>query len=188
MQWFWRRTWSSHLSTKIVLNMFYRIEVWRLSWPFHSLQTLTLNIIINKHSSVRSGIIIHQNKIAANSSSIWPNIGHQGSRHNISHQSNFLLETHEDISVTTERDFCPNHDTTTFKIVSFNNVGFVLSRFGTIRRGRFGAGRFGAGRFGAGRFGAGRFGARYLLSELFECKKYYFKKSKGRVITRILTI
>ncbi|GBM58462.1 hypothetical protein AVEN_226407-1 [Araneus ventricosus] len=54
--------------------MFYRIQVWRLSWPFHSLQTVTLKIVLNNHSSVRSFVIIHQNEIVTNSTGIWADI------------------------------------------------------------------------------------------------------------------
>ncbi|GFV20821.1 hypothetical protein TNCV_5069281, partial [Trichonephila clavipes] len=48
---------------KIVPKMFYRIQVWRSSWPFHSFQTVILQILLNNPSSVRSCIIIHQNEV-----------------------------------------------------------------------------------------------------------------------------
>ncbi|GFV74820.1 uncharacterized protein TNCV_1040581 [Trichonephila clavipes] len=50
-------------------------EVWRSSWPFHSFQTvILLEILLNNPSSVRSCIIIHQNEVVTNSSSIWADI------------------------------------------------------------------------------------------------------------------
>ncbi|GFV21755.1 uncharacterized protein TNCV_3484521 [Trichonephila clavipes] len=61
-------------SAKIVPKMFYRIQVWRSSWPFHSFQTVILQILLNNPSSVRSCIIIHQNEVVTNSSSIWADI------------------------------------------------------------------------------------------------------------------
>ncbi|GFV12574.1 hypothetical protein TNCV_4425271 [Trichonephila clavipes] len=45
--------------------MFYRIQVRRLSWTFHSLQTVTLKTL-NNLNSVMSCIIIHQNEIVTN--------------------------------------------------------------------------------------------------------------------------
>ncbi|GFV55292.1 uncharacterized protein TNCV_3880851 [Trichonephila clavipes] len=55
--------------------MFYRIQVWRSSWLFHSFQTVILQILLNNPSSVRSCIIIHQNEVVTNSSSIWATYG-----------------------------------------------------------------------------------------------------------------
>ncbi|GFU43331.1 uncharacterized protein TNCV_3768701 [Trichonephila clavipes] len=43
---------------------------WRSCWSFHSLQTKTLKIFLNNSSSVRSCIIIHQNEVTANCTSI----------------------------------------------------------------------------------------------------------------------
>ena len=126
MQQSWRRTRSSRLSAKVVPNMFYRIKVWRLSWPLDSLQTLTLKIILNKHSSMISGISIHQNEIIANCSSIWSNTGIKDLV-TISHTNQISSMEQMQVSVTTERDSCPNHDSTTSKTVSFNNVGLVVS-------------------------------------------------------------
>ncbi|GFV50066.1 uncharacterized protein TNCV_2354511 [Trichonephila clavipes] len=45
----------------------------RSSWPFHSFQMI-LQILLNNPSSVRSCIIIHQNEVVTNSSSIWADI------------------------------------------------------------------------------------------------------------------
>ncbi|GFW90646.1 uncharacterized protein TNCV_628121 [Trichonephila clavipes] len=42
----------------------------RSSWPFHSFQTVILQILLKNPSSVRSCIIIHQNEVVTNSSSI----------------------------------------------------------------------------------------------------------------------
>ncbi|GFU49095.1 hypothetical protein TNCV_2310421 [Trichonephila clavipes] len=41
------------------------------SWPFHSFQTVILQILLNNPSSVRSCIIIHQNEVVTIASSIW---------------------------------------------------------------------------------------------------------------------
>ena len=106
--------------------MFYQIEVWRMSWLFHSLLTLILKIILNKYSSVRLGIIIHQNEIIANSSSIWLNIGIKDLI-TISRTNQISSIEHMQVSVTTERDSCPNHDPTITETVSFSNVGLVVS-------------------------------------------------------------
>ncbi|GFX74924.1 uncharacterized protein TNCV_1844961 [Trichonephila clavipes] len=46
----------------------------RSSWSFHSFQTVILQILLNNPSSVRSCIIIHQNEVVTNSSSIWADI------------------------------------------------------------------------------------------------------------------
>ncbi|GFV24182.1 uncharacterized protein TNCV_4029761 [Trichonephila clavipes] len=55
-------------------KMFYRIQVWRSGWPFHSFQTVILQILLNNPSSVRSCIIIHQNEVVTNNGSIWADI------------------------------------------------------------------------------------------------------------------
>ncbi|GFV00583.1 hypothetical protein TNCV_1836241 [Trichonephila clavipes] len=65
-------------------KMFYRIQVWRSSWPFHSFQTVILQILLNNPSS---GEVIalssHQNKVVTNSSSIWADIWIKGTHPDI---------------------------------------------------------------------------------------------------------
>ncbi|GFW77232.1 uncharacterized protein TNCV_2726621 [Trichonephila clavipes] len=112
-------------SAKIIPKMFYRIQVWRSSWPFHSFQTVILQIL-NNPSSVRSCIIIHQNEVVTNSSSIWADIWIKDLIP-ISKTSYGSSMEHMQVSVATERDPCPNQDSTTSITVSFNSVGLMVS-------------------------------------------------------------
>ncbi|GFV84220.1 uncharacterized protein TNCV_3038801 [Trichonephila clavipes] len=107
-------------------KMFYRIQVWRSSWPFHSFQTVILQILLNNPSSVRSCIIIHQNEVVTNSSSIWADIWIKGLIP-ISKTSYGSSMEHMQVSVATERDPCPNQDSTTSITVPFNSVGLMVS-------------------------------------------------------------
>ncbi|GFW48871.1 uncharacterized protein TNCV_3900691 [Trichonephila clavipes] len=91
----------------------------RSSWPFHSFQTVILQIPLNNPSSVRSCIIIHQNEVVTNSSSIWADIWIKGLIP-ISKTSYGSSMEHMQVSVATERDPCPN-DSTTSITVSFNS-------------------------------------------------------------------
>ncbi|GFV27669.1 uncharacterized protein TNCV_4904511 [Trichonephila clavipes] len=97
------------------------IQVWRSSWPFHSFQTVILQILLNNPSSVRSCIIIHQNEVVTNSSSIWADIWIKDLIP-ISKTSYGSSMEHMQVSVATERDPCPNQDSTTSITVSFNSV------------------------------------------------------------------
>ncbi|GFS81960.1 uncharacterized protein TNCV_1790381 [Trichonephila clavipes] len=101
-------------------------SVWRSSWPFHSFQTVILQILLNNPSSVRSCIIIHQNEVVTNSSSIWADIWIKDLIP-ISKTSYGSSMEHMQVSVATERDPCPNQDSTTSITVSFNSVGLMVS-------------------------------------------------------------
>ncbi|GFU99963.1 uncharacterized protein TNCV_4695261 [Trichonephila clavipes] len=90
----------------------------RSSWPFHSFQTVILQILLNNLSSVRSCIIIHQNEVVTNSSSIWADIWIKDLIP-ISKTSYGSSMEHMQVSVATERDPCPNQDSTTSITVSF---------------------------------------------------------------------
>ncbi|GFU89279.1 hypothetical protein TNCV_4310531 [Trichonephila clavipes] len=76
-------------------------------------------------SSVRSCIIIHQNEVVTNSS-IWADIWIKGLIP-ISKTSYGSSMEHMQASVATERDPCPNQDSTTSITVSFNSVGLMVS-------------------------------------------------------------
>ncbi|GFV30743.1 hypothetical protein TNCV_741301 [Trichonephila clavipes] len=65
---------SSNLSAKIVPKMFYRMRVWRSSWPFHSFPNRDPPDTPQQFELGGSCIIIHQNEVVTNSSSIWANI------------------------------------------------------------------------------------------------------------------
>ncbi|GFX33581.1 uncharacterized protein TNCV_1932481 [Trichonephila clavipes] len=88
---------------------------------FHSFQTVILQILLNNPSSVRSCIIIHQNEVVTNSSSIWADIWIKDLIP-ISKTSYGSSTEHMQVSVATERDPCPNQDSTTSITVSFNSV------------------------------------------------------------------
>ncbi|GFV97124.1 uncharacterized protein TNCV_3527091 [Trichonephila clavipes] len=67
---------------------------------------------LNNPSSVRSCIIIHQNEVVTNSSSIWADIWIKDLIP-ISKTSYGSSMEHMQVSVATERDPCPNQDSTT---------------------------------------------------------------------------
>ncbi|GFS53171.1 uncharacterized protein TNCV_4516971 [Trichonephila clavipes] len=71
-----------------------------------------------------SCIIIHQNEVVTNSSSIWADIWIKGLIP-ISKTSYGSSMEHMQVSVATERDPCPNQDSTTSITVSFNSVGGI---------------------------------------------------------------
>ncbi|GFW23669.1 hypothetical protein TNCV_2032131 [Trichonephila clavipes] len=73
-----------------------------------------------------SCIIIHQNEVVTNSSSIWADIWIKG-LFPISKTSYGSSMEHMQVSVATERDPCPNQDSTTSITVSFNSVGLMVS-------------------------------------------------------------
>ncbi|GFW05728.1 uncharacterized protein TNCV_3407941 [Trichonephila clavipes] len=81
---------------------------------------------INNPSSVRSCIIIHQNEVVTNSSSIWADIWIKDLIP-ISKTSYGSSMEHMQVSVATERDPCLNQDSTTSITVSFNSVGLMVS-------------------------------------------------------------
>ncbi|GFU95577.1 hypothetical protein TNCV_2612421 [Trichonephila clavipes] len=66
-------------------------------------------------------IIIHQNEVVTNSSSIWADIWIKDLIP-ISKTSYGSSMEHMQVSVATERDPCPNQDSTTSITVSFNSV------------------------------------------------------------------
>ncbi|GFX93321.1 hypothetical protein TNCV_151271 [Trichonephila clavipes] len=82
---------------------------------------MILQILFNNPSSVRSSIIIHQNEVVTNSSSIWADIWIKDLIPISKTSYGFSME-HMQVSVATERDPCPNQDSTTSITVSFNSV------------------------------------------------------------------
>ncbi|GFV13355.1 uncharacterized protein TNCV_2665071, partial [Trichonephila clavipes] len=74
----------------------------------HSIRskTVILQILLNNPSSVRSCIIIHQNEVVTNSSSIWADIWIKDLIP-ISKTSYGSSMEHMQVSVATERDPCP---------------------------------------------------------------------------------
>ncbi|GFW46492.1 uncharacterized protein TNCV_4811791 [Trichonephila clavipes] len=74
----------------------------------------------------QSCIIIHQNEVVTNSSSIWADIWIKDLIP-ISKTSNGSSMEHMQVSVATERDPCPNQDSTPSITVSFNSVGLMVS-------------------------------------------------------------
>ncbi|GFW09834.1 uncharacterized protein TNCV_4251631 [Trichonephila clavipes] len=89
-------------------------------------KTVILQILLNNPSSVRSCIIIHQNEVVTNSSSIWADIWIKDLIP-ISKTSYGSSMEHMQVSVATERDPCPNQDSTNSITVSFNSVGLMVS-------------------------------------------------------------
>ncbi|GFV62931.1 uncharacterized protein TNCV_4409951 [Trichonephila clavipes] len=73
-----------------------------------------------------SCIIIHQNEVVTNSSSIWADILIKDLIP-ISKTSYGSSMEHMQVSVATERDPCPIQDSTTSITVSFNSVGLMVS-------------------------------------------------------------
>ncbi|GFT74504.1 nephrin [Trichonephila clavipes] len=73
-----------------------------------------------------SCIIIHQNEVVTYSSSIWADICIKIIIP-LSKTSYGSSMEHMQVSVATERDPCPNQDSTTFITVSFNSVGLMVS-------------------------------------------------------------
>ncbi|CAL1275398.1 unnamed protein product [Larinioides sclopetarius] len=66
-----RRSWSfSNASSEHVPNMLDWIQVKRARWPFHTLYCFSFKHVLHQTSSMRSGIIILENKGISNSSSV----------------------------------------------------------------------------------------------------------------------
>ncbi|GBL91832.1 hypothetical protein AVEN_172756-1 [Araneus ventricosus] len=121
----WSNTCSSCLSSELVAKMLCRIKVWSSGWPVHSLQTLMINIFLDKLSSMRSSIFIHSNEFRINSTSIWSDIWFKFLVSISNSNENSSVERVE-ISVTTHRDDSPNQYSTSIT-VSFNNVRLMVS-------------------------------------------------------------
>ncbi|GFU94468.1 hypothetical protein TNCV_2644541 [Trichonephila clavipes] len=94
-------------SAKIIPKMFYRIQVWRSSWLFHSFQTVIFQILPQQSQLGEvSCIIIHQNEVVTNSSSIWVDIWIKDLIP-ISKTSYGSSMEHMQVSVATEQDPLP---------------------------------------------------------------------------------
>ncbi|GFY30085.1 hypothetical protein TNCV_4073981 [Trichonephila clavipes] len=106
--------------------MFYRIQVLKSSWFIPFVPNRDPPDTLNNPSSVRSCIIIHQNEVVTINSSIWADIWIKDLIP-ISKTSYGSSMEHMQVSVATERDPCPNQDSTTSITVSFNSVGLMVS-------------------------------------------------------------
>lgn len=112
---------------KVVPNMLYWIWFWRLSWPFHTFETMPLKIIPNKHRSIRLHIITHQNKFITNSSGKWADIWIKDLVLISYTNQSFSMENMQ-VSMATKRDkYLSNHNFTISVTVSFNNTELIVS-------------------------------------------------------------